>query len=119
MYFLVIQSLELCSFANELFTHEHESASGMVISLSFAPSLDYLLVGLQSQQVFGVVLLLSKDQDNRQGNQQNQSLQIPRDIGEREDTIKYLKWTTRPGEGIIIGSDSNNLRCVVYKGKHS
>lgn len=34
------------------------------------------------------------------------------------DVISYLKWSARPGDGIIIGYKTYQLRCLIRNGHH-
>lgn len=93
----------------QLYSYE-ANGKGTIMSLSFSPSLDYLLVGIRSSDFFGYFLSLPKDQQNQQTNEQIVMLKRG---PEHDDVISYLKWAARPGDGIIIGYKTYHLRCLI------
>lgn len=84
------------------------------MSLSFSPSLDYLLVGIRSSEIFGYFLWLHSNSDQQQQQPQQQIVMLRRNP-QNEDVISYLKWSARPGDGIIIGYKTYQLRCLIRR----
>lgn len=90
------------------------------MSLSFSPSLDYLLVGIRSSEIFGYFLWLHsnnyeiQNSDQLQQQPQQQIVMLRRNP-QNEDVISYLKWSARPGDGIIIGYKTYQLRCLIRR----
>lgn len=101
------------------------------MSLSFSPSLEYLLVGIRSSEIFGFFLKIHKNSDqmhltvrsSQQCGDRSAGTQTETDTGDNvvmlkrspnsADVISYLKWSARPGDGIIIGYKTYQLRCLI------
>lgn len=104
------------------------------MSLSFSPSLEYLLVGIRakdSSEIFGYFLKIHKNSDqmhltvrsSQQCGDRSTDAYTDADNGENvvmlkrspnsTDDISCLKWSARPGDGIIIGYRTYQLRCLI------
>lgn len=99
------------------------------MSLSFSPSLEYLLVGVRSSEIFGYFLKIHNNSNQRMphidrqisnshvtipSNENDQIVLLKRSPN-NNDVISYLKWSARSGDGIIIGHKTYQLRCLIRK----
>lgn len=91
------------------------------MSVSVSPSLQYVLVGLRSDRMFGYFLRIGDGKeivvtDSSDSGSNNSSLtHFVLFDKHSEDSISCLKWMARPGDGAIIGYRSFHLRCIQYK----
>lgn len=81
------------------------------MSLSFSPSLDYLLVGVRSNEIFGYFLKLQSPASEPP---ERRTVLLLNNLN-NDDVISYLKWSARPGDGIIIGYKTYQLRCLIRR----
>lgn len=84
------------------------------MSLSFSPSLEYLLVGTRSNNVSGYFLNIQSNRKGRASFDDDQVVMLQGNP-ENSDGISYVKWSARPGDGIIIGYKTYQLRCLVRR----
>lgn len=109
-----VHSLEQATLGDHIYSYV-TSDEETIMSLSFSPSLDYLLVGIRSSEIFGYFLKVHKNTDcvhldaRHEGNDEVVML---RQSPNSADVISYLKWSARPGDGIIIGYKTYQLRCL-------
>lgn len=116
---LVVHSLESSKLGECLYSYE-ANGKEIIMSLSFSPSLDYLLVGIRSSEIFGYFLWLQSNNYEIENNDQlqqehQQQIVMLRRNPHNEDVISYLKWSARPGDGIIIGYKTYQLRCLIRR----
>lgn len=102
------------------------STEETIMSLSFSPSLDYLLVGIRSSEIFGYFLKVRKSfecihavarteaRNDPMGNHNDEVVTLKQSPNS-SDVISYLKWSARPGDGIIIGYKTYQLRCLIRR----
>lgn len=117
-----IHSLEVATFGDHIYSYV-TSAEETIMSLSFSPSLEYLLVGIRSSEIFGYFLKVHKNADcihlitqfeNQPTtiNDEKDDVVMLKQSPNSADVISYLKWSARPGDGIIIGYKTYQLRCL-------
>lgn len=70
-----------------------------------SPSFQYILVGVRSDRVYGYFLQIS---------QKHKEIMTKFELYDNDsnDSISFLKWMSRPGDGIIIGYNSFHLRFI-------
>lgn len=110
---IAIHSLEQSTLGDHIYSYIANS-NELIMSLSFSPSLEYLLVGTRSKDVSGYFLNI---QNSRRGRNPLDDEQVVMLQGnpENSDGISYVKWSARPGDGIIIGYKTYQLRCLVRR----
>lgn len=64
----------------------------------------YILVGVRSDRVYGYFLQISQ--------KEKEMTKFELYDNDCSDAISYLKWMSRPGDGIIIGYNSFHLRFI-------
>lgn len=117
---IAIHSLERDNFGEHIYSYVAQ-AEEIVMSLSFSPSLDYLLVGIRSNEIFGYFLKIRKNETNRNdllalsNDSHNDGVVTLKRCPQSADVISYLKWSARPGDGIIIGYKTYQLRCLTRR----
>lgn len=124
-----IHSLEQSTLGEHIYSYLADMKE-TIMSLSFSPSLEYLLVGIRSSEIFGYFLKIHKNSDmhltvrsSQQCGDRSTGVQTETDTGDNvvmlkrspnnTDDISYLKWSARPGDGIIIGYRTYQLRCLI------
>lgn len=98
-----------------------------IMSLSFSPSSQYLLVGVRSDDIFGCFLKIDCKRNVRQniqncvrrnsddGPDEDATAIILNRSPDNSDVISYMKWSARSGDGIIIGYKTYQLRCLIRR----
>lgn len=130
LHIAAIHSLEQSTLGEHIYSYLADMKE-TIMSLSFSPSLEYLLVGIRSSELFGYFLKIHKNSDamhltvrsSQQCGDRSTGGQTERDSGDNvvmlirspnnTDDISYLKWSARPGDGIIIGYKTYQLRCLI------
>ncbi|KAJ6638400.1 Activating molecule in BECN1-regulated autophagy protein 1B [Pseudolycoriella hygida] len=102
-YMIAAYSLEKENLGEIIYTHQMDKLDA-IMSVSLSPSLQYILVGVRSDRVYGYFLQISQ--------QQKEMTKFELCDNDCSDSISYLKWMSRPGDGIIIGYNSFYLRFI-------
>ncbi|KAG4079102.1 hypothetical protein HA402_001073 [Bradysia odoriphaga] len=102
-YLIAAFSLDKASLGEVVYTHKINKLAA-IMSVSMSPSMEYILVGVRSDRVYGYFLQISQ--------KQKEMTKFELHDTDSSDSISYLKWMSRPGDGIIIGYNSFYLRFI-------
>lgn len=128
-FITAIHSLEESKLGEHIYSYLADKEE-TIMSLSFSPSLEYLLVGIRSSEIFGYFLRIHKNSKTHFNQHQahhcnttrsdalihkdkSDNVVLLRRSTSNTDDISYLKWSARPGDGIIIGYKTYQLRCLI------
>ncbi|XP_055312605.1 uncharacterized protein LOC129574540 [Sitodiplosis mosellana] len=124
---ITVHSLEKSTLGQYICSYGLDSDE-ILMSLSFSPSSEYLLVGVRSSKIFGCFLKIAKNRKTNKisppiwihnsvdsiENNDDQIAMLKRSLS-NPDVISYLKWSARSGDGVIIGYKTYQLRCLVRR----
>lgn len=96
-------SIDKTNLGDVIYTHKINKLAA-IMSVSMSPSMEYILVGVRCDRVYGYFLQISQ--------KHKEMTKFELYDNDCNDSISYLKWMSRPGDGIIIGYNSFYLRCI-------
>ncbi|XP_031629045.1 uncharacterized protein LOC116344586 [Contarinia nasturtii] len=128
---ITVHSLEKSTLGQYICSYILDSDE-ILMSLSFSPSSEYLLVGVRSSEIFGCFLKIIKNRTQNRFSPpvciKSVDQEVKRELfsgGDaivmlkrslsNPDVISYLKWSARSGDGVIIGYKTYQLRCLVRR----